>query len=409
MSSFIKKRIKSAFYRLFCLKNNDLESLSTKTYSVESKRCKFHYSSNAIVEFDADGEKKFFRISMKSTGKKNIRYFIGKTIDLFFTLNNFGITNEMLALVKRDLLNKQNMFKIMDISNFCDENFYDMCAGKKVDFSCIGLPSINSLDLKGEHIHFVQFLHGSIESFKSNYYLKKGRYFNAGANRIMATRKMSELLNVSDLIPSSEICKLFIDGNLFVGAIMSEAPGINPALLTVDSRKRIDNNFIKCLSSLEYFDSICFQTDRRLDNYHVEYNNKDDIYSLSAFDNDQITTFFASPFFAKKNSISNSCILNQGSINRPFIDEQLFNSILSVEKNKIKKALSPYLTKIQIFCLILRINKLKKALKKESLLNPLFVKNNITKHDYQNISQNTYIYTFFNDTTLLDRITNFGG
>ena len=395
---------KHLFYTLFNNNSNDIRSLATRDYILESSKCKFHYSSNMVIEFESEkGEKIFFRMCRRMPKKKSFETYIAETLTLFFRFIHIKNSNIIIKNAMKDISDRNNLKLLKNIHNYYYQHFYEMCAGIIPDFSMVGFPSLNAVNFEGEHVHFLQFLRGAINDFKLNHHIKAGDYFNNSANRIMATSNLSELFSLENVIPKALIGKVVIDGEDYYGTVMKEAKGIAPAYIRPSERIPFNECFVTSLLNLEYFDFICYQTDRRIDNYNIEKINGV-VKALSAFDNDSPKTFFTLPFLPKKMSVPVSALIRKNSMNRPFMDRHFYDQLLIVTYSKVKKATRDYLNIFQCICVYQRCKAIKKAAKTSSS-NLMFFNYVFDNYKYRN----TYLDFYLNDISLLERIEKYGG
>ena len=413
MFKHIKSCLKNAFHALLNVKANRIDKLSKKHFAINIEQCAFHYSSGMVIQFNENGHNYFFRLCRKMPKDKSLNSFMIETIRIFLHFNELKDSTYILELSKQDLKNKKNISRLKKISSFYANHFDEMCAGLIPDFSLIGLPSLNKLCFEGEHVHFLQFLRGSLETFQRNRLTSNNLFLNESANRTMATKLFADLLSLNDIIPNVIIGQITIKNESFYGTIMDEAKGRIPAFLAIDERLPYDGNFVKCISNLEYFDYLCYQTDRRIDNYAVERKNDGIIHLLSAYDNDQIKTFFSSPFFPNKMSVASFPILNhKGEINRKYMSIVFYNNLLRLKYADLRNTLSNFLSFFQIIMLYKRITKMKKAVLKTVKHNSSFlVEDKVFFDDYKilPVTPGTYLYVYLNDTDLLERIKRVGG
>lgn len=334
----------------------------SKTYVVNLNQCKFHYSSNMVIEFVTAEGKKFFRLCRKMPFRKSFKRFIDETLDLFFGFIHINNSDAILESAKNDVNDKNNLKLLKCLHLYYYEHFHEMCSGKIPDFSMVGFPSLNRVNLGGEHIHFLQFLRGSIDGYRLNRHLKAGQFFNNSANRAMATSSLSRLFSIDNVIPETLIAKVIIDEEEYYGTVMDECKGGSPAYLLPSERTPFSETFIRNLVGLEYFDFICYQIDRRIDNYNVEKENGI-VSTLSAFDNDSPSTFSAYPFLPRRMSVPVASLVVKRVINRPFMDKRFFDRLMDISYKKIFWATKDFLTIFQRLCLFHRCEIVKKSSK----------------------------------------------
>ena len=121
-------------------------------------------------------------------------------------------------------------------------------------------------------------------------------------------------------------------------------------------------------------DKICFQTDHGPDNYNVYCDDKNCL--VSAFDNDNPYAFSPLPYIKKNVGGCSPQTDGKGGISCPIISNDIFERIKNVSCEGLKKRLTPYLNRAQVYSLIYRIRSIRKELMKAQVEGNLTVLNN---------------------------------
>lgn len=408
----IKRLIKNCLFRCFCYNKKDFLKSYEEEYTIDQNKCDAIYSTSCLLKFECNGEKffRFGRVVDKSNGFRN--YIIREMRVFFFDIIRHQKAEEICNDIQYDISNKENYKKLFKVSEVFSAHFDEIVSNTFCSFELIGIPSVNQYDLIGKEKYLMQFVRSIIIDISHTLHLKNGSISNFSACRQKATYELANLFGIEHLIPKVQIAKVDYGGKTLFGTVMERGGDLSPAYLQKDKRKNYDSNFIKDITTLEFFDSICYQLDHRLDNYNVCFINGF-IHSISAFDNDENMTFFPSLLLPPKTYAGCSSIVNKkGFINRPYIDHLFFESILKVSYRDIKNKLNRYLTTAQILSLWIRINSFKKMLIKTSKHSNNFVVFNWDNVDVAVYNQGvygvSYLQLYLNDTSLLDRIERLG-
>lgn len=256
------------------------------------------------------------------------------------------------------------------------------------DAVSVGIPSLAQLDFFPHLVDFIKFIKAIINDYEQNNYVKRNGIENFRANRQLATRALAEIMKCEEMIPNLKMCELAIkhDGKTIkmTGTLMEQGGDTSPLSLDCIHQFDIDSNFLRQITTLEYFDAISYQQDHRKGNYNVSIDKSNRICGVSAFDNDAPLTFFILPFCPSKTYVGCSAVIKDGKINRPCMDKGFYNALCSIAKKDIDANLSCYLSSLQRYALWKRICQMRKAARK-SAETPGFL---VGEEEWPNVSAN---------------------
>lgn len=349
---------------LISKKNNiDEESLpavDVGAYSV------FAYVSSTNNMLILQGDKKYyFRPCGKHVERDEIIQTIVEDYDGYF-----GTSLRCKLPVLFENRHEKSKFLNMGTINDNTSRIYDYF--KKHDLSVVGIngASINTAN----EIDFDHFLHFAwSEIAEQNMNVNGGRWNCYRFNRCKAQEILYDLLGASPLICHSEMVSISTKKGKMIGSLMEESEGINP----IDFPDKMKNNnfsplILRDLTILNFLDVLCYERDHRPGNYNVIMDADTRFCSIKAFDNDSSFAFF--PLSSVTNSyVGCSPLIRNGVINRQHLDQGFANRILHIKDNEIKNALYPYLNKIQLFCLLIRLHKIQHYLTRTIKVNKSFL------------------------------------
>lgn len=361
-------------------------------------------SSGNVLLCRFGNDTKYVRLIRSHTPMKE---YINNSIDLFFDLN---IDCRSIAKYRdkahSDLLERNNYTKMKRIEQSVQLNVKRLASREFVDTSVFGFPSLYDEEFYPFASAFILFLRGEMTAYRDNSKLinKKNDLQTFSCNLQCATKSLSVLLGLGELIPNIEMRTMDINGKQYIVSVMDPSPGIEANKLDMDSRHIFNSDFVKSISNLDYFDSICYQTDHKLRNYNIKNDDNGTLVGVSAFDNDAPFTFL--PIFAFPTKVSlidrYTPVYKKGKINREFIDCSLADALCSISKTQLFGTLVNYLTYIQIYAVWFRIKKLKKCIVRYKIDNPYFFV------DFsETLDVSCYKVDVKGEFTIMDYLTNF--
>lgn len=343
-----------------------------RSVSVERKHIKaIENTTFNVLEIDINGNKKYFR---ECRLHLPFDKYLKETVEdyfYFYTLNEEFIKNKQKIL--NIILDKKTIKKIYNMGIVNNPKSLTAKFFIKKDLSILGLEDLSNIHIR-DILDFIQFLWGEVYSYRLNEGVKMGRFQTFNSSKIIAAKKLADLLQLDILIPRVEIVKLIIDDtNVRYGTLMDSANGISPSLLSVSEKLKVTPNFQKQCNSLNILDALMNEKDHRPGNYYVK-TKEGKINSLEAFDNDSPMAFF----LTKNINLvtyweSGPLINNEGIISLHQLDKSLAIKIESISKEEIYNNFRGILTKIQIYFLWKRIEKMKTVLKKTIELKKSFL------------------------------------
>lgn len=283
--------------------------------------------------------------------------------------------------VKKTLADKRKFRKLLHAGNYSDpyspaREFY---LTKKT--AAVGVETPTTLERGSEEWksfiqnidHFLKYVINTIAHHNRN--KRSGEWEFSNANRQMATEAMARLVGLDYMFPHSEFAVVITpEGEQMRGTLMQNAKGESTEGITsARSQKVCSPALQRELIKLNVLDTITYERDHRPGNYNIIVDESDKASGLSVFDNDAEMTF--APMPASTHSGSGcSKIIRGGRINRPYLDEELANRILLLEKNEVHNCLRPFLNYFQIFMCWKRIVALQKAIKNSLRRNGFLLK-----------------------------------
>ena len=225
--------------------------------------------------------------------------------------------------------------------------------------------------------YFFTFISGPLFSWNFHSFLKEGEYETFFASRTIASYELAKCLNCERLITPAKFVKVIISGEVHYGVLCDKAEGVR----ALDSKALITPQLQKELLTLNILDALSYQNDHFVNNYNI-ITDKDNIaISVCAFDNDSKWTFAPFPFCPLQTARNGSPVIKDGLYNRPFIPEDFWCRLKSIDIKEFDMKLSPYLNSIQIWALKKRIKQLaslKTIDKKKVLANREWNDNTVT-------------------------------
>lgn len=356
------------------LKEENLSYFNLSSNSIIS----FHYNKKLyyfrecpqLLDFKSyftNSIEKFFKIINKnSLCKENFSQKIPIVVDFNIeTVKQFKkyIDNKkkdkkfISILSKTDVISEKYNFSIWNDNNY-DSYFLEK----------FGLSNLQA-SLTDIAVYFLWYMKSVSSTYKTLKIAHGSNYSYFSAVRSVSSRIIAEELNLAHMITNVRWCSLELDnGNTIFGLLSDSAVGNRMKDISVKPNGTLQRE----LTNLNILDLIMFQTDHGPNNYNVNID-KNENYSICAFDNDNPYTFFPLPFITMKLLGCNRFVNNNGIIIRPFFDRNTANKILNLNLHFLKERLKPYLNFLQIKFLIVRIKKLQKAIIKTNITNNNFL------------------------------------
>lgn len=407
----IKENIRNLIICAFMASKNDMRKGARYDFTPEKYKKKYIANSSIITMYQNEEHTLFFRECRRHQRLK--QYLCECIEDYFDNIYKQNDKDQLKSSVLCDIEKKENYEKVIHITDIFNSHLIEILSGVYCDYYATGFECFSEHTNNEEFIAFIKYISCAIISQKTNAYLKNGEYENFSANKQLATYHLARLLEIAHMIPAVWTCR-FNDGTKErVGTMMDKAEGMPPSDISPKDRENFSKaTFLKDITTLEYFDALCYQLDHRLDNYYVTKNEAGSIDHVVAFDNDAARTFFVAPYLPPKTYADATCVLAKDkTINRPYMDKAFADKLLNLSAKDIKGAVGEYLSLTQLYCLNQRIRKLQKAIKKTVNQRADFLVLDWEKIDMQNASDpqwgKTYLDLYLNDTLMIDRKKQF--
>ena len=217
-------------------------------------------------------------------------------------------------------------------------------------------------------IYFIWYFRGVAAGYRTLRVVRGKRYSYFAGVKAVAGKLLAEELGLGHLLTAAEFCRLeFEDGQVLFGVKSPAAPGCR----MVDSDVVPTGSLQRELMALNVLDAICFQTDHGPNNYNVA--ERDGVYTVCAFDNDNPNTFLPLPAIGHPFSGCAPLVGADGLLNRPYFDRELLTALRNTDIRSLKKKLKTYLNPLQIAAVTARIKILRKMLEKSLRNSPNLV------------------------------------
>ncbi len=185
--------------------------------------------------------------------------------------------------------------------------------------------------------------------------------------RNVATKRMADMLKLSNLVVNTKNVELTVDGKTIKGISMEKAEGISQRELQYkaeDEGKTVtySMNAYKQIMALQVLDVICGQVDRHTSNFLCDYKTDDAgnyvIEKITAIDND---LSFGNLTFEQLNQLSDmggtpcKSIASQEQFNIPALDHETAQNILSIKPEELDYQMMDILSETERAALINRL------------------------------------------------------
>lgn len=204
--------------------------------------------------------------------------------------------------------------------------------------------------------------------------------------RNIATKKMAEILGLSNLIVNSEIVTIKSGNDKKVGVLMDEAEGISFPEFESKEAMRISPCFQKEINDLQILDTIVMQMDRYNLNYNIKISENNVAIGIIAYDND--CSFNLNTDLTRSLGCVPALINKDGKIDIPYMSKPLASKILNTDEQVIRETLLGILDNEYIEATINRFLQIKNAIKATVVERPTFL-----LEDYE-----------WNELTMIDEI-----
>ena len=370
------RKAKAFLRNTLCGKRIEESSISWQEIRVSKENvvC-FYLSSNPLLFINAEGKRYYFR---ECPERQDQEQYILKQIDRFFAyihnnqIEQMGFTQKVpiriqfeeetvaqfRCYLEKKLADAAFISKIGQIPETLQRSNYSIWNENQVQMEDL-LESVGLQELDKSHkeiaVYFVWYMRVVLltRTVQAPAYGKKRYYYNA--LRSVATSVLAKELGVANLVTPCSWCCLQIEEDVFYGIVSEVAPGKRG----VDADPLPTGILQRDLVTLNILDAICFQQDHGPNNYNVDSNG-----AVCAFDNDNPNTFFPFPTVTWPFSGCAPLVTKKGAFDRPYVDKAFAQVLLGLDTGKIAQKVKPYLNKLQIATLQIRIEKVRKALKR---------------------------------------------
>lgn len=390
-------------------KNTDtiINEISCKHSSV-----KMLSSSSVVLHIETDDVDGFFFECRKHT---DIKKYVKAFIDDYFLLycEDYPEKDDDKTFILNSLKKPENFKKFITMGS----KLYNVQSGcmsflNTGDGTAVGLETQNEDTNRIKRLQkFVgQYAWCQLNSYNANKYIRKNSLQTQEANVASATLKIAKLLNLDYLIPESHYTTLnIVDKKSLFGFFVKTADGCSILPYTSEERKsKITPSLQYDLTNLNVLDVITYEQDHSPNNYNVIIDDSGLVTGIRAFDNKGNGTFALKrtidfKTFKKAASFMNS----DGTINRPFISNEVYISLKQITLHEVYKALNRHLNPLQIYFCWKRIQALITAIDKSLEKKKDFTLLKANEWSEETISKElsgsygkTYLVSFYSDVLL---------
>lgn len=359
LTRYLKMQLLKGVYRLTPPKQLEFQAIAEDFSQAEIEYI-LNYTSN-IIKLTSNGRSYYFREAKKRY--KTLKECVLFNVDIFF--REIMPKYKLEAEIKEHLRKGKNLRRLvyMGGKNERGGNLYRYLISGDERF--VGLPLARNQEDKDLERRLIFFLYGEINAFICNTGVKAGDLQTFSAVRTLGTQRLAEILGLGNMIVPSKYVKISVNGNIKYGILSEKACGSSRVDVPCEERVRhVTPHLLRALTNLNILDVLTFDNDHRIGNYFVVENGSGEYEGIASFDNDGMTVFALSSRINKKNPIKCSGILRKnGEINRAHIDKGTASVLLALKREELNE-LSAYLSGVQIYCVWLRLKKLKEAIKK---------------------------------------------
>lgn len=216
---------------------------------------------------------------------------------------------------------------------------------------------------------FVSFVRSGIDQYRRSSLAGEGGMDSFNACRTIATKIVAEALGMGRLIPSAEVVHLHAGESAMYGVLCGRCPGMRAQDAPWEPAPALQRD----LADLQVLDALCHQNDHWLNNYNV-YERAGRAVGAMAFDNDNIWTFFPSPSVSYPSGGGGAPLLGKdGLIRMPHLSVETAGRLQDCDIHRLSQALRPYLNRLQLWALRLRLRALIRAVRRTSASRPDFL------------------------------------
>ena len=177
-----------------------------------------------------------------------------------------------------------------------------------------------------------------------------------------ASKIIADILGVPQIIPDTKYICLKINDTVKIGISVNPASGFDPTKMNITY---ITPNFQRDLTIMAVLDVVCYYHDHRPGNYFCIPDSSGNISGICVLDNDEPGAFTPS-FSVRFSSYNNEAplVTKKGFINRPYLDHDTIARLMETKDKDIAQALNAYLTNIELYALLIRVRRLRRAVLK---------------------------------------------
>ncbi len=369
-------------------KVNDLSKLNNLTIKSSKKNLKYLYNSTFNIIYVSGEKNGYFRECRVHLNEKDYLFSI---IDDFFYFIEDNMDAKQIILKCLQKKKNRKLFFNMGILNDNYSKLNEFFRNK--DYYAIGLGECKYKIDENIMKRFVTFSWGEIYQYRLNNGVKKNSFQMYNSSKCVATRKFSELIGASELVPQIRYVKLVIDNHIVkYGTFSDVASGVSFENVTDEMKSNLTTHFIKDIHNLQILDTLIFEKDHRPGNYKTIVNNNK-VIGIQAFDNDSPMCFSVNPSISFYTYMHACPLVTKNKVQLKYLDKDVIENILNLTYKKIRKEMKNDLTFIQILFLWIRTYNFKFAISKS---NVVLLKDIEWKDEYIKYEITSNVLTYLN-------------
>lgn len=354
----MKQKIRQLLLHTYC--KSFLSKRSKKIKCEKTTNIEYKGIASSVLYYLKSDKGNFYLKECKR--HKDIGSYVGSLIDMF--VEEFVDANDK-ELFKKEIFNKlsnkNNYRKFINMGMQYVKNTpmweYQNGGGTEV----VGLPELNKDIVKYSDL-FIRYSANALDQYTLNSVNSRNSYNLFSASKILATKKIADLMGIGYLVPDSMYFCLEenTEKRVFMGVREVENCYTN-----------IDGGKLECfitpivqrdLSNIELLDLVCCHMDHGPHN--LAFIEKDKVaIETRIFDNDAPSAFLPVPIGVVKQYENIERTIVSGEFNRPYISVQAYNRILDIGRKDIMQA-TESLSKIERVMTWHRLCSLRTCIKK---------------------------------------------
>ena len=339
----------------------------------------FHRASHIVYEIRNNELDGFFRECRKH---EPLEQYVQHFIDEWFQLTE-GIHSEDRKVIYESISDPDNYNKFINMTrthidgvpayaHFVDYSSSPLEVGLALDES--------DSDLVERMKYFVgTCASGELFAYYANAAVGYNEYQTVETSKLVASKEMSNLIGLKDMMPSVRYIRIRLDNGIEkFGLFQERAVGVGYKVPDQQYRKEhITPEFQRTINNLSLLDVINYERDHSPNNYNVVLKDSM-IVGICSYDNSGSGCMGLHRDVDFRSLKNNSEYIHPktGMVNRPYIDKNTADTVLSLKRKDVLNALNSSVSVFQAYCAWERVKKVKKAIRLTMKNNPSFALSN---------------------------------